>query len=133
MHFNEIYANSNAPKSFSVQELCEPIVITSAMIEATDDDYDDTDDLPDIPPVSSSPTPELNGFHLSAAGYQLLPNHSSASGPANQQDIQHTIDQKQHESLTCGICEFVTTSIDAMKHHNESKHPNVQHNDREIR
>ena len=97
------------------------------MIEATDDDYDDTDDLPDIPHMSSSPPLENNGTRNISA---LLPNPSVLSDVDRQQGT-HITGQRQHESLTCGICNFKTTSFDEMIHHNQLKHPDIVNNDSE--
>lgn len=113
------------PNIFSVQQIYEPIVITSAMIEATDDDYDE----PDPPSVPSPPPTEIIGNHNLN---QITSHHATPVSPVNQEET-HNISETQHESHNCDLCVFSTSSLDTMKHHSESNHPLIAVKEEKIR
>ena len=92
-----------------------PIVITSSMIEATDEDCDESDLPSQISPTTSN---------IAEASYhtnKTMSNKNLSNSIGNQPNIS----EAKHESLNCGSRGFLSVSQSIMKQHNESYHPVV--------
>ena len=87
-----------------------PIVITSSMIEATDEDCDDTDLPSQISPTTSD---------IAEASYHTNKTTSNKN-LLNSIGNQPNISEAKHESLSCGSGGILSVSQSIMKQHNES-------------
>ena len=92
-----------------------PIVITSSMIEATDEDCDESDLPSQISPTTSDIAED--SYHTN----KTTSNKNLSNSIGNQPNIS----EAKHESPNCGSRGFLSVSQGIMKQHNESYHPVV--------
>ena len=92
-----------------------PIVITSSMIEATDEDCDESDLPSQISPTTSDIAED--SYHTN----KTTSNKNLSNSIGNQPNIS----EAKHESLNCGSSGFLSKSLSTLNPHNESYNPVV--------
>ena len=89
----------------SVEQMYNPIVITSSMIEATDEDCDESDLPSQISPTTSD---------IAEASYHTNKTTSNKN-LSNSIGNKPNISEAKHESLNCGSGGFLPVSQSIMK------------------